>query len=94
VHCGGLYEGAEVLGRVAGLSATGVTFATTKPLRTADRLQAHGRFFSEEVRATVRAVDRILDHGHRAEAPISYCPLRLLTEPKAEPRRGMRRLLR
>jgi hypothetical protein len=56
MECGGLYEGAEVLGRVVGLSATGVTFATLKPLRTADRLRFHGRFFSEEVRAVVRVV--------------------------------------
>lgn len=56
MECGGLYEGAEVLGRVVGLSATGVTFATVKPLRTGDRLRFHGRFFSEEVRAVVRVV--------------------------------------
>jgi hypothetical protein len=56
MECGGLYEGAEVLGRVVGLSATGVTFATLKPLRTGDRLRFHGRFFSEEVRAVVRVV--------------------------------------
>ena len=56
VECGGLYEGAEVLGRVVGLSATGVTFATLKPLRTGDRLRFHGRFFSEEVRAVVRVI--------------------------------------
>jgi hypothetical protein len=56
MECGSLYEGAEVLGRVVGLSATGVTFATLKPLRTADRLRFHGRFFSEEVRAVVRVV--------------------------------------
>jgi hypothetical protein len=56
MECGGLYEGAEVLGRVVGLSSTGVTFATLKPLRTADRLRFHGRFFSEEVRAVVRVV--------------------------------------
>jgi len=122
VYCGGLYEGAEVLGRVVALSATGVTFATTKPLRTADRLRFHGRFFSEEVRAAVRvisvdaeaesggllvscwfedidaearaAVDRVLEHAHHPEAPISYSQLRQLTNGKAEPRRGMRRLLR
>jgi hypothetical protein len=122
VYCGGLYEGAEVLGRVVGLSATGVTFATTKPLRTADRLRFHGRFFSEEVRAAVRviavdadtqaggmlvscwfedidavssaAVDRVLEHAHHPEAPISYSQLRELTGGKPEPRRGMRRLLR
>jgi hypothetical protein len=65
VQCGGLYQGAEVLGRVVGLSATGVTFATAKPLRTADRLRFHGRFFSEEVRATVRvlAVDAEVEGG-------------------------------
>ncbi len=56
MQCGGLYESAEVLGRVVGLSATGVTFATTKPLRTGDRLRFHGRFFSEEVRAVVRVL--------------------------------------
>ena len=122
VYCGGLYEGAEVLGRVVGLSATGVTFSTTKPLRTADRLRFHGRFFSEEVRAAVRvlavdaetesggllvncwfedidaesraAVDRVLEHAHHPEAPISYSQLRELSDGKAEPRRGMRRLLR
>lgn len=122
VYCGGLYEGAEVLGRVVALSPTGVTFATTKPLRTADRLRFHGRFFSEEVRAAVRvlsvdaeaetggllvscwfedidadssaAVDRVLEHAHHPEAPISYSQLRQLTHGKAEPRRGMRRLLR
>jgi hypothetical protein len=56
MECGGLYEHTEVLGRVVGLSATGVTFATVKPLRTGDRLRFHGRFFSEEVRAHVRVV--------------------------------------
>jgi hypothetical protein len=56
MQCGRLYEGAEVLGRVVGLSATGVTFATLKPLRTGDRLRFHGRFFSEEVRAVVRVL--------------------------------------
>ena len=122
VYCGGLYEGAEVLGRVVALSATGVTFVTTKPLRTADRLRFHGRFLSEEVRAAVRvisvdaeaesggllvncwfedidaearaAVDRVLEHAHHPEAPISYSQLRQLTNGKAEPRRGVRRLLR
>jgi hypothetical protein len=65
MECGGLYEGAEVLGRVVGLSATGVTFATSKPLRTADRLRFHGRFFSEEVRAVVRvlSVDAEIEGG-------------------------------
>ena len=65
MECGGLYEGAEVLGRVVGLSATGVTFATLKPLRTADRLRFHGRFFSEEVRAVVRvmSVDEDVEAG-------------------------------
>jgi hypothetical protein len=122
VHCAGLYEGAEVLGRVVALSATGVTFVTTKPVRTADRLRFHGRFFSEEVRAAVRvltvdaepegggllvgcwfedidsdgraAVDRVLEHAHHPDAPISYSQLRELTDGRAEPRRGMRRLLR
>jgi hypothetical protein len=56
IQCGGLYEHTEVLGRVVGLSATGVTFATLKPLRSGDRLRFHGRFFSEEVRADVRVV--------------------------------------
>ncbi len=56
IECGGLPETAEVLGRVVGLSATGVTFATLKPLRTGDRLRFHGRFFSEEVRAGVRVL--------------------------------------
>jgi PilZ domain len=56
VECGGLHTGVEVLGRVVGLSATGVTFATPKPLRTGDRLRFHGRFFSEEVRAGVRVL--------------------------------------
>jgi hypothetical protein len=65
MECGGLYEGAEVLGRVAGLSTSGVTFATVKPLRTGDRLRFHGRFFSEEVRAVVRvvSVDAEVDGG-------------------------------
>jgi hypothetical protein len=56
MECGGLREHTEVLGRVVGLSATGVTFATLKPLRTGDRLRFHGRFFSEEVRAFVRVL--------------------------------------
>jgi PilZ domain len=56
IQCGGLYEHTEVFGRVVGLSATGVTFATLKPLRSGDRLRFHGRFFSEEVRADVRVV--------------------------------------
>jgi len=65
MECGGLHEGAEVLGRVAGLSTTGVTFATVKPLRTGDRLRFHGRFFSEEVRAVVRvaSVDAEVEGG-------------------------------
>ncbi len=65
VACGGLHEGTEVIGQVAGLSATGVTFATTKPLRTGDRLRFHGRFFTEEVRAGVRvfSVDAEADGG-------------------------------
>jgi PilZ domain-containing protein len=122
MECGGLYEGTEVLGRVVGLSAIGVAFATLKPLRTGDRLRFHGRFFSEEVRAVVRvmsvdaesegggllvgcwfeviepgdrdSVDRVLDHALHPEAPISYSQLRLLSDGKPEPRRGMRRLLR
>jgi hypothetical protein len=56
MECGGLREHAEVLGRVVGLSATGMTFATLKPLRTGDRLRFHGRFFSEEVRAFIRVL--------------------------------------
>jgi PilZ domain-containing protein len=56
VQCGDLDEHAEVLGRVVGLSATGVTFATTGPLRAGDRLRFHGRFFSDEVHADVRVV--------------------------------------
>ena len=40
------------------------------------------------------AVDRVLDHAHHPEAPISYSQLRELTGGKPEPRRGMRRLLR
>jgi hypothetical protein len=65
MECGGLHEGTEVLGRVVGLSATGVTFATLKPLRTGDRLRFHGRFFTEEVRAVVRvlAVDAETEGG-------------------------------
>jgi hypothetical protein len=54
VECDGLPDRAEVIGRVVGLSSTGVTFATLKPLRKGDRLRFHGRFFSEEVRAGVR----------------------------------------
>jgi hypothetical protein len=65
VECGGLHEGTEVLGRVVGLSATGVTFATLKRLRTGDRLRFHGRFFTEDVRAVVRvlAVDAETEGG-------------------------------
>jgi hypothetical protein len=65
MECGGLREGTEVLGRVVGFSATGVTFATLKPLRTGDRLRFHGRFFTEEVRAVVRvlAVDAETEGG-------------------------------
>lgn len=65
VYCGGLLEHTEVLGRVVGLSATGVAFATSKPLRTGDRLRFHGRFFTEEVRAgvCVTSVDTDGDGG-------------------------------
>jgi len=54
IDCGGLPPDAEVLGRVVGLSESGVSFTTHRPLRTGDRLRFHGRFFSEEVRARIR----------------------------------------
>jgi hypothetical protein len=49
----------------------------------------------EDIDAESRAaVDRVLEHAHHPEAPISYSQLRQLTHGKTEPRRGMRRLLR
>ena len=65
MYCGGLSSTPRCSGASSGLSATGVTFATSKPLRTGDRLRFHGRFFSEEVRAVVcvMSVDAEIEGG-------------------------------
>ena len=44
-----------MLGQIVGLSETGLACTTDRPLCKTDRLCFHGRFFSEEVRAEVRA---------------------------------------
>jgi hypothetical protein len=54
VNCAHVVDADRVDGTMVDLSRDGVAFATTRVLRTGDRLTFHGRFFAEQVDAEVR----------------------------------------
>jgi hypothetical protein len=54
VNCQQVVDGDRVDGTIQDISVSGVGFTSSRVLRIGDRLQFHGRFFSDEVEGEVR----------------------------------------